>query len=338
MILFYVLFIITKGYFANEYNFTTKTVPVGEDVKLTCARQTDVLYRENLFWIRIVSGKKPELLGGTMNFDFDVEIRKSHITAKQEPGSFVLEINGVMESDDGVYYCIKVQNLDLKFLTGTFLSVKGREPHIVAVTERFLSDQVYPGDPITLECSVLSSSDHETCAAEQRVFWFKTQSNKSHPHVIYAHGNSSDECLRTPEAPSVQKCVYSFNKNFISSDAGTYYCAVAACGEIFYGNGTTLTELQMWDLQKANTVLLVLFATLSASIFVIIFLIYKMKRKTGTTSNDGLHSSDDRKHEKNKEDSLTYSTPTFTQRKAGRAKRKQTRHQETFYSDIKNLG
>uniref|UniRef100_A0A3P9LWJ5 Ig-like domain-containing protein n=1 Tax=Oryzias latipes TaxID=8090 RepID=A0A3P9LWJ5_ORYLA len=243
MILFYVVFIITNGYFANEYNFTTKTVPVGEDVKLTCARQTDVLYRENLFWIRIVSGKKPELLGGTMNFDFDVEIRKSHITAKQEPGSFVLEINGAMESDDGVYYCIKVQNLDLKFLTGTFLNVKGREPHIVAVTERFLSDQVYPGDPITLECSVLSSSDHETCAAEQRVFWFKTQSNKSHPHVIYAHGNSSDECLRTPEAPSVQRCVYSFNKNFISSDAGTYYCAVAACGEIFYGNGTTLTGI-----------------------------------------------------------------------------------------------
>uniref|UniRef100_A0A8C7X1U9 Ig-like domain-containing protein n=1 Tax=Oryzias sinensis TaxID=183150 RepID=A0A8C7X1U9_9TELE len=109
---------------ANEYHFTTKTVPVGEDVKLTCARQTDVLYRENLFWIRIVSGKKPELLGGTMNFDFDVEIRKSHITAKQEPGSFVLEINGAMESDDGVYYCIKVQNLNLTFLTGTFLSVK----------------------------------------------------------------------------------------------------------------------------------------------------------------------------------------------------------------------
>nr|NP_001131067.1 novel immune-type receptor 8 [Oryzias latipes]ACB86918.1 novel immune-type receptor 8 isoform 1 [Oryzias latipes] len=318
MILFYVVFIITNGYCANEYNFTTKTVPVGEDVKLTCARQTDVLYRENLFWIRIVSGKKPELLGGTMNFDFDVEIRKSHITAKQEPGSFVLEINEAMESDDGVYYCIKVQNLNLTFLTGTFLSVKGREPDIVAVTERFGSNKFYPEDPITLECSVLSSSDHETCAAEQRVFWFKTQSNKSHPHVIYAHGNSSDECLRTPEAPSVQKCVYSFNKNFISSDAGTYYCAVAACGEIFYGNGTTLTELQMWDLQTANTVLLVLFATFSASIFVIIFLLCKIKKKSGSSFNDVLNSSDDGKHQKSKDDSLTYSAATFTKRKAGR--------------------
>lgn len=69
-----------------------------------------------------------------MNFDFDDEIRKSHITAKQEPGSFVLEINGAMESDDGVYYCIKVQNLDLTFLTGTFLSVKGKNITILKIT------------------------------------------------------------------------------------------------------------------------------------------------------------------------------------------------------------
>ncbi|XP_024139835.2 uncharacterized protein LOC112153700 [Oryzias melastigma] len=322
----------------DEYKFMTKTVPVGENVTLSCDRQADVLYRENLFWIRIVSGKKPEFLGATINFDFKHVIQQSHITVKQEPESFVLNINAAEESDDGVYYCFKVKDLDLVFLTGTFLRVKGREPNIVAVTERFLSDRVYPGDPVTLECSVLSSSPNETCGEEQRVFWFKTESDESHPHVIYAHGNPSDECLRSPESSSEQKCVYSFTKDFISSDAGTYYCAVAACGEIFYGNGTTLTALQMWDLQTANIVLLFLLASLSTSIFIIMVLVYKMKRKSDSACNDCLHSSNDRKHEKNEDDSLTYSAPTFAQRKAGRGYRKKTTPQETFYSDIKHLG
>ncbi|RVE67541.1 hypothetical protein OJAV_G00103920 [Oryzias javanicus] len=303
----------------------TKTVPVGENVNLNCTRKADVLHRENLFWIRIVSGKPPEFLGATINFDFDHDIRQSHITVKQEPGSFVLDINEANESDDGVYYCFKIEYLNLTFLSGTFLRVKGREPNIVAVTERFLSDRVYPGDAVTLECSVLSSSNYETCGEEQRVFWFKTQTNEFHPHIIYAYGNGSDKCLRSSESSSEQKCVYSFTKDFISSDAGTYYCAVAACGEIFYGNGTTLTALQMWDLQTANIVLLVLLVTLSASLFVIIFLVYKMKRKSAVLAM-------------NEEDSLTYSAPTFTQRKAGRANRKKPTPQETFYSDIKHLG
>ncbi|KAJ8337701.1 hypothetical protein SKAU_G00366670 [Synaphobranchus kaupii] len=36
-------------------------------------------------------------------------------------------------------------------------------------------------------------------------------------------------------------CVYNFPKRNLSlSDAGTYYCAVATCGEILFGNGTKL--------------------------------------------------------------------------------------------------
>ncbi|XP_024139834.2 uncharacterized protein LOC112153699 [Oryzias melastigma] len=321
MILFYILLIITKTCCTDEYKFMTKTVPVGENVNLSCARKANILYRENIFWIRIVSGKKPEFLGATINFEFDYDIQPKphHITVKQGNMSFVLNINGAEESDDGVYYCFKVKDLDLVFLTGTFLRVKGRGPNIAAVTERFLSDGVYPGDPVTLECSVLSSSPNETCGEEQRVFWFKTESNESHPHVIYAHGNRSDECLRSPEASSEQKCVYSFTKDFISSDAGTYYCAVAACGEIFYGNGTTLTEFQMWNLQTANTVLLILLAILSASILFIIVLLYKLKKKSGTNEVEIFHSPEEHQH--SEDFSRKNSAATFTKRKTGRATR-----------------
>ncbi|CAL8332994.1 unnamed protein product [Gadus morhua 'NCC'] len=38
-----------------------------------------------------------------------------------------------------------------------------------------------------------------------------------------------------------ESCVYTLPKNNInSSDAGTYYCALAACGEVVFGSGTTL--------------------------------------------------------------------------------------------------
>nr|XP_023690122.1 uncharacterized protein LOC111855390 [Paramormyrops kingsleyae] len=60
--------------------------------------------------------------------------------------------------------------------------------------------------------------------------------------VIYSHRNRSDECEKSPEAGSpTQSCVYSLPKRNLSpSDAGTYYCAVAMCGEMLFGNGTQL--------------------------------------------------------------------------------------------------
>ena len=71
------------------------------------------------------------------------------------------------------------------------------------------------------------------------MFWFRAGS-VTNPTFIYSHRNSGDECETSPEAQSLQKCLYSFSKNFSSSDTGTYYCAVATCGEILFGNGTKL--------------------------------------------------------------------------------------------------
>ncbi|GLD70445.1 uncharacterized protein AKAME5_002176300 [Lates japonicus] len=71
-------------------------------------------------------------------------------------------------------------------------------------------------------------------------------------------------------------------KTISSSDSETYYCAVATCGEIIFGDGTKLDieALNMWDLQKANVVLFLLCAALAVSLIVIAFLIYTIKRKT----------------------------------------------------------
>lgn len=93
---------------------------------LTCERLTSE-YEATLYWIRIVSGSWPEFLGGTFTFDYDGVNTTPHITAKQEPGTFILEISQTRLSDTGLYYCIKVDQLDMEFLNATFLKIKGKQ-------------------------------------------------------------------------------------------------------------------------------------------------------------------------------------------------------------------
>ncbi|KAJ8337709.1 hypothetical protein SKAU_G00366750 [Synaphobranchus kaupii] len=50
-----------------------------------------------------------------------------------------------------------------------------------------------------------------------------------------------DTCQHMDRNTVQQSCVYNFPKRNLSfSDAGTYYCAVATCGEILFGGGTKL--------------------------------------------------------------------------------------------------
>ena len=98
------------------------------------------------------------------------------------------------------------------------------------------------GDPVALQCSITSQrTDHSNqCQGEPSVYWFR--SGPSHPAVVYMNGNRRGECQNSSGPPSApQSCVYTLPKNNVdSSDAGTYYCALAACGEVVFGNGTKL--------------------------------------------------------------------------------------------------
>ncbi|XP_059201709.1 signal-regulatory protein beta-2-like [Centropristis striata] len=312
--------------------FETKSVGVGDDATLTCSRQTSEL-RATLFWIRLVSGSIPEFFGGTYSFDYDGVNETPRITTKQEPGAFILHINEAKLSDTGVYYCINVNGFEMTLLKGTFLRIEGTEPDIIH------SDAVLPGDSVTLQCSVLSDSENKTCPGGHSVFWFRARSDET-PSLVHA-GNSSDGCERSPEAHSPQKCVYSFSKNVSSSDAGTYYCAVATCGQILFGNGTKLDieALNMWELQQTRTALILLCAALAISLIVIAALIYSIKNKTyafGLQTNSATASCDQHSQQRH-EDSLVYSAPTFSKKKTVRAERRKakTAEGETVYTDVR---
>uniref|UniRef100_A0A8K9Y527 Ig-like domain-containing protein n=1 Tax=Oncorhynchus mykiss TaxID=8022 RepID=A0A8K9Y527_ONCMY len=144
-------------------------------------------------------------------------------------------------SDEATYYCAVGTKYQMDYRSGTCLAnngSSGRRFTKITLYQQPVSDPVYPGDSMTLQCTVLS----ETCTGEHSVYWFRAGSGESHPGVIYTPGNRSDECKKSPETPSpTQSCVYSLSENNLSpSHAGTYYCAVATCGEILFGKGTKL--------------------------------------------------------------------------------------------------
>ncbi|XP_035983546.1 uncharacterized protein LOC118557520, partial [Fundulus heteroclitus] len=219
---------------AEEFKFEVKTMTVGQNVTLTCPRQTSALYKETLYWIRLISGNWPEFLGATFNFKYDDVSKIPRIQTKQEPGEFLLHINEAQRNDTGLYYCIKVRQLDFIFMNGTFLQIKGLESDVTVVVKNPPSDPAHSENLETLQCSVLSGSDRKTCPVDNRVYWFKAGSDHSYPSLLYLKRSSGDQCEKSPEVPSTQKCFYNFSE---TSDDGTYYCAVAACGQILFGNG-----------------------------------------------------------------------------------------------------
>uniref|UniRef100_A0A3B3TG16 Ig-like domain-containing protein n=1 Tax=Poecilia latipinna TaxID=48699 RepID=A0A3B3TG16_9TELE len=221
----------------EEFKFEVKTATVGENVTLSCPHQTSALYRETLYWIRLVSGNWPEFLGATFNFMDDDVSKISHIQTKQEQGTFLLHINKAKRNDNGLYYCIKIRQLDFIFINGNVLKVQGLESDITDIIQMPPSSPVYPETRETLQCSVLSDSERKPCPTDNRVYWFKAGSDHSHPSLLYLQENSGDECESSPEAPSAQRCFYNFSE---TSDAGTYHCAVAACGQILFGHGAKL--------------------------------------------------------------------------------------------------
>nr|XP_046261694.1 uncharacterized protein LOC124067942 isoform X2 [Scatophagus argus] len=341
--IFYLLLTLKVGRCTDDVIFDMKTVGVGDDVTLTCTRQKAQDTATALFWIRVVSGSLPEFLGGTYTFDYEVINQNPRITAKQGPGTFLLHINETKRSDTGVYYCVKVLRRDMKFLNGAFLRIKGSEPDITAVIQEPPSDSVHPGDSVTLKCSVLSDPEDKTCPGGPSLFWFKAGSDESHPSVIYTHGDSGDGCDKSPEAHAPQKCVYSFSKNVSSSDDGTYYCAVASCGEILFGNGTKL-DIQAPNMQEDNTVLLLLCAALALSLIVITCLIFTIKKNSCGCCKDTVTTAGQQNQHLRTltrvEDTWVYSAVVFTTMRTDSSGTRDahTSERERIYAAVKALG
>ncbi|XP_061086048.1 uncharacterized protein LOC133123218 [Conger conger] len=198
----------------------------------------------NFSWMKQSIGQKPQILARTWNYQTEATFfnefeNSKRLSAQIANETFNLTVSHVELSDSATYYCAITRFREMSIGDGTTLMVLGPESQSrTVVLQQPESESVQPGDSVTLQCTVHT----ETCAGEHSVHWFRPGSGESPPGIIHTHGHRSDECQRSSGTVSpTQSCVYNFPKRNLSlSDAGTYYCAVATCGEILFGNGTKL--------------------------------------------------------------------------------------------------
>uniref|UniRef100_I3KV89 Immunoglobulin domain-containing protein n=1 Tax=Oreochromis niloticus TaxID=8128 RepID=I3KV89_ORENI len=131
------------------------------------------------------------------------EIFKSRFQTHYDKKFSNLTILKAVQDDEGIYHCGMIEWINPEW-TGTYLLVKGK---LVIHCHTFIHFKVAGSDQL-------------------------------HPSIIYTDGNRHSESEIISD--SQERCLYRFSKNVSSSDAGTYYCAVATCGEILFGNGTKL--------------------------------------------------------------------------------------------------
>uniref|UniRef100_A0A671Y4E8 Ig-like domain-containing protein n=1 Tax=Sparus aurata TaxID=8175 RepID=A0A671Y4E8_SPAAU len=201
------------------------TVQLGEPVTFTCVLPSDEAGGKRLFWYKQSVGDDMKLIVSFMKHStpvFKPEFSDSRLDLKVEKHISKLTILRTTEEDEGMYHCGVIDWKD-GFWSGTYLTLKGHRTTLLFSNLK------------TLQCSVLSDSETKTCSGDHSVFWFRVGSDKSHPNILYTDGNRRDEC--EDRSDTQKSCVHHFSKNISSSDAGTYYCAVATCGEILFGNG-----------------------------------------------------------------------------------------------------
>ncbi|XP_064881065.1 immunoglobulin alpha-2 heavy chain-like [Oncorhynchus nerka] len=212
---------------------------VGDTVTLQCFYEGNMAM--HFSWYKQPLGEKPQVISTVYRYDeaptFYHEFKGNpRYSVQSGQGINHLSISDINSLDSALYYCGSAHSNVLEFGKGTFLNIKGSNSK--TVVEQPVSESVQPGDSVTLNCTI----HMETCAGDHSVYWFRHGSGESHPGIIYTHGDRSDQCEKSPEAGSpTQSCVYNLIKrNLNLSDAGTYYCAVALCGEILFGKGTKL--------------------------------------------------------------------------------------------------
>ncbi|XP_065326333.1 uncharacterized protein LOC134624074 [Pelmatolapia mariae] len=218
-----------------------KTVKIGHSATIKCFIKSA---STKTVWYKVTTGRKLQLVVKT---DSSYNVREfsdefvNRSSVKFDLTNNHLTINKTSWEDVGTYFCGVVHISEVQFGSGTFLMLTGAKTISDSVVQQPESKSVRSGDSVTLSCSVHSAQ----CTAELTSFMWLKNSDHSAPEMIYCSDNKKNISQRTDRGRTT--CVYNL---IIRSrdDAGVYYCAVNACGQILLGNGTrvnygeTLTE------------------------------------------------------------------------------------------------
>uniref|UniRef100_A0A3P9CMV6 Ig-like domain-containing protein n=1 Tax=Maylandia zebra TaxID=106582 RepID=A0A3P9CMV6_9CICH len=283
---------------------------------LTCALPKE-LSSKAIYWYKQNIGETLKLILALYKNtppEYGPEFSNSRFNVNNDKNFSNLMILKTIQEDEGIYHCGITEWINAEW-SGTYLLVKGnfRTSNYSVVQQPTESKPHRTGDTVTLECSVLSESQNEACPGDYNVFWFRAGSQKSHPNIIYSDGNRKNECEKRSETQ--KNCVYHFSKNVSAFDAGTYYCAVATCGEIIFGNGSSV-ELGIRLFKK-----------------IYLFLFSRTNNTINIYPNDLISVLVHFCHWKSDEE-LNYASINFSERKT-KGRRKREFAEDSVYSQVK---
>ncbi|XP_068571291.1 uncharacterized protein [Cebidichthys violaceus] len=339
------LLLLHQGY--AEISVTA--VQLGEPATFTCVFSDSHFSNTRVKWYRQRIGDSltliTTLMKGTAQPTFEQGFHPSQLYSNHTETMSSLTILKTVEEDEALYHCA-VTTWSKDQWSATYLSLKGNTQRMrdyTVVQWPTASDPAHLGDSVTLQCLVFSDSRKKSCPGEYSVHWFGVRADKSHPNIMYTGGNRHGECEKRTDTQ--RSCVYSFSKNVGSSDAGTYYCAVATCGEILFGNGTKLDieETGSWSFGD-GTFLVLLCAVFTISVNVAAVLIYAIKKNKCDYCNNeaavSLLENVAKRNLKRNEDAWIYSTVVFTAMESGRGGTRdaETTERERIYAAVKAFG
>ncbi|XP_029931651.1 uncharacterized protein LOC115376302 [Myripristis murdjan] len=257
-----------------------KTAKVGDSVTLQCSCKGSAV--TFLYWYQQTLGHKPQVISILMKGNTEAEIHHEPLrfSVQSGQGTNNLTIKNLSLSDSATYYCATSEFNAAEFGQGAFLHVKTSLSKDQAVVQHPPFERVQPGNSVNLSCTIYA----EPCGGEHSIYWYRQ--GGSQPGIVYTQ---VDQCKELSQADSPrQSC--SFNllmKNLSSSDVGTYYCALASCGQIVFGNGTQL------DIVDETTVPVLLAQCLGGALavslilmFVLGYIVYRLNRKSCSVCNE----------------------------------------------------
>lgn len=240
---------------------------VGDNVTMSCPMSLD--QTGLLYWYKQKFGYAIQTVakGSYSEISLERQFNSSRFEPTTVNALHILHIRYVCKEDEATYFCHTGTPFEMK-INATVLFVNGKyvcfnafffvlavsitkqysnrclfvnhtdhknEHKSVYVKQSPETELVQPGDLMNLQCSLLfkNKGNHVKCpGTEHSVYWFRTGSGTSHASTFYTHNGDEEE---------KRSCVYSMSKTIRnSSDIGIYYCAVLMCGEILFGNGTTV--------------------------------------------------------------------------------------------------
>uniref|UniRef100_A0A3P9AQU4 Ig-like domain-containing protein n=1 Tax=Maylandia zebra TaxID=106582 RepID=A0A3P9AQU4_9CICH len=271
------------------------SVQLGETVTFTCDLHKNSHTGDSLKLIwTLKESAQPE---------FSAEFTQSRWKVNYNENSTNLTILRPNQEDKGIYHCGITEWFKNTEWSSTYLLVKD-----YTVVQTLLTTVQEPGNSVTFQCSVFSDSDKKTCPGDLTVLWFRAGSHK--------------KCDKRSDPQ--KSCNYTFSKIVSSSDEGTYYCAVATCWELFFGNGTKLQIGRTLNNMTAS------FLCLSESL--IISFLFFLEQKAGSEFTVLVIAIICFGHD------LNYAALHFSGNKSarGRKKKNELETEETVYSHIKS--